>query len=259
MEDEKSVNSTIEENDKSEYGIRYEKPKAARYAEGIFCIVYLLFMIIVTYIGYRKYDRIADDQMLLRVSLRFGFAYMMGILLIIGDGFHLIPRIIIAFRGSMWKQHIFLGMGNLISSITITFFYNLILMLGDSVEFKETEYNYDIEKAILILTIIRFFVLLLPMNKWYTEEGSRKWAKIRNSFFVLIGILTIIGLAQVSANCYTMPVHFYLIIIILIILSFGFYLPVAIDGKKNPKLGMLMIPKTLCYMAMMGLIVFWPY
>ncbi len=236
-----------------------EKPKAARYAEGIFCIVYLLFMIVVTYTAYKEYDRIADDEMFLRHSLRFGFAYMMGMLLIIGDGFHLIPRIIIAFRGSMWKQHIFLGMGNMISSITMTFFYNLILMLGDSVEFNETEYNWNIEKAILILTIIRVIVLLMPMNKWYTEEGSRTWSKIRNSFFVLIGILTIIGLTQVSANCYTMPVHFYLIIIILIILSFAFYLPVAIDGKKNPKLGVLMMPKTLCYMAMMGIIVFWPY
>ncbi|MBQ8084638.1 MAG: hypothetical protein IJ232_00855 [Lachnospiraceae bacterium] len=33
-----------------------------------------------------------------------------------------------------------------------------------------------------------------------------------------------------------------------------FYLPVAIKGKENPKLGMLMIPKTICYMWMMGVI-----
>jgi hypothetical protein len=32
---------------------------------------------------------------------------------------------------------------------------------------------------------------------------------------------------------------------------------VAINGKKNPKLGMLMIPKTICYMIMLGVIAFW--
>ncbi|MBO6166172.1 MAG: hypothetical protein J6O17_07405 [Eubacterium sp.] len=150
MEEEKAVRETTEKIRKSEAEGRPEKPKAAGYAEGIFCIVYLLFMVVITYKGFREYDCIADDEMLFRHSLRFGFAYM-------------------------------------------------------------------------------------------------------------IGILAIIGLFNVMANAYTMPAYFYVIIILLIIFSFAFYLPVAIDGKRNPKLGMLMIPKTLCYMAMMGLIVFWPY
>ena len=33
-------------------------------------------------------------------------------------------------------------------------------------------------------------------------------------------------------------------------LSFLFYLPVAFGSKKHPKIGILMIPKTLCYVWM---------
>lgn len=39
---------------------------------------------------------------------------------------------------------------------------------------------------------------------------------------------------------------------IAILISFACYLPVVIWGKKNPKVGMLMIPKTCAYMWMIG-------
>ena len=234
------------------------KPKAARYAEGIFCIVYLLFVITIVCVSYKEYDRIAGDMNLHRQSLRFSFAFMMALLLLIGDGFHLVPRVIVAFRGSMRKQDLFLGLGNLISSVTMTFFYNVLLKMGDSVEYHESKYNMGIEKAILVFTIIRVCILLLPMNRWFSKEGSKTWAIIRNVFFVMIGVLTVVGFFRVIAYASTMPSTFYMIIIAMVILSFAFYLPVAIFGKENPKLGMLMMPKTLCYMAMLGIIVFWP-
>ena len=207
------------------------KPKVARYAEGIFCIVYLIFVVTIVCVSYKEYDRIAGDMNLHRQSLRFSFAFMMALLLLIGDGFHL---------------------------VTMTFFYNVLLKMGDSVEYHESKYNMGIEKAILVFTIIRVCILLLPMNNWFSKEGSKTWAIIRNVFFVMIGVLTVVGFFRVIAYASTMPSTFYMIIIAMVILSFAFYLPVAIFGKENPKLGMLMMPKTLCYMAMLGIIVFWP-
>ena len=41
---------------------------------------------------------------------------------------------------------------------------------------------------------------------------------------------------------------------ILITLSFLFYIPVALFARRKPALGMLMIPKTICYIL---LILFW--
>jgi hypothetical protein len=235
-------------------------PRAARYGEGTFCIIYLMFVIAIavyTSALYKGYSSLGEDVIFPAIGYRYGFGFMLAVLLGIGDAFHLIPRIIVCFKGSMWKQDFFLGLGSLISSITMTFFYNILIMLGDSLEYNELEYNYGIEEAILYLTIIRFLILLLPMNKWYTKEGSRKWAVIRNVPFIIIGILTVIGFLNVISNAYTMPAAFYMIIIVTVILSFIFYLPVAINGKKNPKLGMLMIPKTICYMIMLGVIAFW--
>ena len=40
---------------------------------------------------------------------------------------------------------------------------------------------------------------------------------------------------------------------ICILLSFIFYLPVALFAKNNPKLGMLMIPKTIMYIIIISL------
>ncbi len=37
---------------------------------------------------------------------------------------------------------------------------------------------------------------------------------------------------------------------VLVVLSFGFYIPVVLFARKRPMIGMLMIPKTICYIVM---------
>ena len=216
-----------------------EKPLAARLGEGIFCIIYLVYTTALVFIMKGKYDAgIAkvDDLYLIPEYVdiyRYSFGYMLAAILVFGDAFHLIPRIIVAFRGSMWKQDFFLGRGTCISSITITFFYNVLIGMGDTLEYSEEEYNFGIEQWILYLTIIRLIIMFMPFNGWYKREPNHRMAVLRNIPFVFIGVLTVF------------------------ILSFAFYLPVALHGKENPKLGMLMIPKTICYMIMLSLICFY--
>jgi len=240
-----------------------ERPLGARLGEGIFCVVYLIYTFTLVLLMKKKYEagialvgdiHIGSEYMYI---YKLGFGYMMGALLVGGDAFHLIPRIIVDFKGSMRKQDFFLGLGNLISSITMTLFYNVLMGMGDTLEYSETEYNLGIEKWILYLTVIRFFILLLPWNKWYTREPNPKWALIRNVPFACIGILTVIGYLRVLSNAHNYPTSFYVGIIILTILSFVCYMPVALHGRENPKLGMLMIPKTICYMILMSLICFY--
>ena len=235
------------------------KPLGARLGEAFFCVIYLVFMVIV--VAHMAGKTKGMTPMLGETPdyYRYAFGFLMGALLVGGDAFHLIPRIIIDIRGSMWKENVFLGAGSLISSITMTLFYNILIAMGDSMEYSPDEYNYGIEKAILVLTLIRIILLLFPQNKWYTKEPARKWAIIRNVPFVMIGILVVCGLFNVMKHAIHYPESFYLTIIIFVILSFAFYLPVAILGKEKPKLGMLMIPKTICYMIMMGVIAYGNY
>ncbi|MCR5213267.1 MAG: hypothetical protein K6E10_02555 [Eubacterium sp.] len=243
----------------------YKMPLPARIGEGVFCLVYLIFVISMAFLFRDKAREIINvinnsdlvDEMLRLQGLRYSFGFGLAVLLALGDAFHLVPRIIVAFKGDMNRKYFFLGLGNLISSITMTLYYNVLIGAGDSLEYSPSQYNYGIEKAILILSIIRIVVLLMPMNKWYTKEGDKKWAIIRNAIFSVIGILTVIGYINVIFHADNYSVAMYVNILIAVILSFLFYLPVAIYGREKPKLGMLMIPKTLCYMWMLLVLYMW--
>ena len=242
----------------SEKKIENAKPLGARLGEAGFCICYLVFVLIVAIFMHNKEVSLFAESGPSPDYYRYGFGFLMAALLGGGDAFHLIPRIIVNIRGNMWKKQTFLGAGNLISSITMTLFYNILIAMGDSMEYSPTEYNYEIEKAILVLTTARIILLLFPQNKWYSEEPVRKWAIIRNVPFAIIGLLTLVGLFNVISHANNYPAAFYVNIMIAVLLSFAFYLPVAILGKEKPKLGMLMIPKTMCYIWMMAVIAFWP-
>ena len=242
----------------SEKKIENAKPLGARLGEAGFCICYLVFVLIVAIFMHNKEVSLFAESGPSPDYYRYGFGFLMAALLGGGDAFHLIPRIIVNIRGNMWKKQTFLGAGNLISSITMTLFYNILIAMGDSMEYSPTEYNYEIEKAILVLTTARIILLLFPQNKWYSEEPVRKWAIIRNVPFAIIGLLTLVGLFNVISHANNYPAAFYVNIMIAVLLSCAFYLPVAILGKEKPKLGMLMIPKTMCYIWMMAVIAFWP-
>ena len=88
----------MEENNKS---------RGARYGEGAFCIIYLLFVWGIAIYLSEKYG-IAQNQgfEFCTKAFQYGFGFMMAVLLGVGDTFHLVPRIIVCFRGSMWKQEL---------------------------------------------------------------------------------------------------------------------------------------------------------
>lgn len=49
----------------------------------------------------------------------------MGLVVVFGDSFHLVPRILVAFNPS-GNYHVSLGLGKLVTSITMTFFYLIL-------------------------------------------------------------------------------------------------------------------------------------
>lgn len=236
--------------------ITEEKPLGARLGEAGFCIVYLIFIFYLAIWMSKASHEVVKYEVTRQEYYRYSFGFLMAFLLGGGDAFHLIPRIIVNIKGKMWKENVFLGAGNLISSITMTIFYNILIAWGDTLEYSKTKYNYWVELAVLILTFIRIVLLLFPQNKWNSKEPNRKWAIIRNVPFVLIGLLVIVGLFNVWAHAYNYAGSMYIILIVLVFFSFAFYLPVALFGKEKPKVGMLMIPKTICYMIMMAVIAF---
>ena len=233
-----------------------DKPIGARIGEAGFCILYLVTLIIFLFIIRGKWAAADNDSLYNPEFVRYRFAFLLTLLLLIGDSFHLIPRIIENLKGRTERLAFPLGLGNIISSVTMTIFYNVLMKAGDGMEYHHEAYNLWVEQTILWLTMIRIALLLFPQNAWFSPVGNRKWAVIRNVPFVLIGILTIIGYFGVIGNASNYPVSIFVQVIVAVALSFLTYLPVAIYGREKPKLGMLMIPKTMCYVWILAVLTF---
>jgi hypothetical protein len=183
-----------------------------------FEIIYLAFAAIAAVVLFYKHDYI------------FAVAVLF---LLFGDSFHIIPRILRTVRGGYEKA---LGIGNAITSITITVFY-VLLYFG---------VNSGGITAVIIFAAIRIILCLMPQNEWTAKNPPLSWAVIRNIPFMIIGVMT-------AVSCF---LHNLVAISVLIILSFLFYLPVVLWAKKKPKLGMLMLPKTAAYIAILAILAF---
>ena len=199
------------------------KPLPARLFEAFFCIGYLVF-VVVAFVHF--------------VSTHQSFPALMALFLGTGDAFHLVPRILNNLIGHFDKDEVYLGLGNMISSITMTVFYVIMAVYFDGARFG------ILMIVIYVCAIARIALCLFPQNNWLHREGNHEWSIIRNLPFVIVGLgVTILCLLT----------HRF-IMALLIVLSFGFYLPVVLWAKQKPMIGMLMIPKTICYILMLILL-----
>ncbi len=166
----------------------------------------------------------------------------MAIILGIGDSFHLIPRAIALLTDGLEANIYYLGIGKLITSITMTFFY-LIL-------YKAYRARYDIreervvEIALYTMAVIRILLTLLPQNQWTSLNPPLSFGILRNIPFAIIGLIIIILLYKASRKYEDAP---FKNMWLSIVLSFGFYIPVVLFSNTYPIIGALMIPKTLAY------------
>lgn len=78
------------------------------------------------------------------------------------------------------------------------------------------------------------------------------WGVIRNVPFVILGAI-IVWLYWQKRDAILRFRHVWL----LVTLSFAFYIPVAVWAGVAPMLGMLMLPKTVCYIVLIW--AFWMY
>ena len=207
------------------------KTKGKEIGETIFILAYLLFLLIISiaFFQNKKY-----------------YFLTMSLTLAVGDAIHLIPRTIKNIKGDFKNSDFYLGFGNQASSITMSIFYLFLtyffITFNEDLNsfFDSFMYmfnSFSLYNIVIYLVIIRIILCLLPQNNWYKKKSSQKWAIIRNIPFVVIGIISVI-LAFKNSLVY---------LGILILLSFLFYIPVVLFARKNKKIGMLMIPKTICY------------
>ncbi len=162
-------------------------------------------------------------------------AGVMALVLAGGDAFHLAPRIAAIWAGSEARFVRALGIGKFITSITMTAFYALLWHLGMRLIPGVHALWTDILYALLIIRV----ALCLPAdNRWLSEKPPVKWGVIRNVPFFLMGAQVAV-LFLMGDALPLMP--------LAILLSFLFYIPVVLFANEHPRIGMLMLPKTLAY------------
>lgn len=197
------------------------------YGEAIFDICYLIIAIVTgvyILVKYRnKLGRLMGSATLLLGS---------------GDAFHLVPRVLKNFIQYDFTAE--LGIGKLVTSVTMTIFYILMFYIYKN-KFK-VENTKKIELSIWILAIMRIILCMLPQNNWITNDSSVIIGIIRNIPFTIMGLIIIVLYYQKREECNEFK-HIW----INVLLSFLFYLIVVLGTTKVPTLGAFMIPKTVCY------------
>ncbi len=198
-----------------------------KYGESSFDILYLLTAIIC--------------GIVMLLLSQTGVTKKMGIatlILGIGDAFHLVPRVIKHFSDANLTAA--LGIGKLITSVTMTVFYVLMYYIWKDL-YGEPQQK---QTKVLIWTMffLRIALCLFPQNGWLKNSSNMLWGIIRNVPFTALGVIIVILFYKSRQK-----IRLFSFIWLYVTLSFIFYIPVAVGAGLLPILGMLMLPKTICY------------
>lgn len=196
--------------------------------ESIFDVCYLVFAIFSGIVLIRKAEGRKDIRLMGIATLLLGC----------GDAFHLIPRILNYWLAGDYTAA--LGIGKLITSLTMTVFYVLLEQIRINRYHDDQKQSYTY--LIWILSVIRIALCFFPQNAWTSAEAPVSWGIYRNIPFTLIGILTVY-LWYKDAKEDKIFRYLYL----AVLLSFAFYLIVVLFAHKIPFMGMFMLPKTVMY------------
>ena len=168
------------------------------------------------------------------------WAGVMALLLVGGDAFHLIPRIRVILSGDEESNRRALGRGKQITSITMTLFYVILYHIGTLIFAIPNAEVWAF--SVCLLAMVRIALCFLPQNRWTKRYPPVRWGILRNVPFFALG-------ATVAAMFFVFRKASpgLGLVWLALILSFAFYLPVVLWANRNPKIGMLMLPKTAVY------------
>ena len=200
--------------------------------ETLFDIVYLTTVITLGIMMIRKSK--GEKQYLL-----YG---IMAVTLGCGDAFHLVPRAIALCTTGLADYTAALGIGKLVTSITMTAFYVLLYYVWRA-RYKVSGKG-GVTAAVWVLSLSRVLLCLMPQNAWTSAAAPLSWGIYRNIPFALLGILIVVLFYRSAKEQNDRPFRF---LWLTVVLSFACYIPVVLFADSVPAVGILMIPKTCAY------------
>ncbi|MGM9613362.1 MAG: hypothetical protein ACI3XZ_07630 [Butyricicoccus sp.] len=200
--------------------------------ETLFDLVYLVTVITL---GIRMIQRHNGQKQ----YLLFG---VMAVTLGCGDAFHLVPRAVALCTTGLANYTTALGIGKLITSVTMTIFYVLLYYVWRA-RYRISGKN-GITAAVWVLSLARIALCLMPQNAWTSASAPLSWGIYRNIPFALLGLLIVILFYRSAKEN---DDHAFRFLWLTVVLSFACYIPVVLFADAVPLIGMLMIPKTCAY------------
>lgn len=205
-----------------------------RIGESIFDIVYLIAVILLGVIMFRTAK-----------TKQYKLFGIMAIVLGCGDAFHLIPRVYAMWTTGLLANTALLGIGQAITSITMTIFYVLLYHIWAIRYQVQRDGGYRI--VVYLLAAVRIILCLFPQNRWTSPDAPLSWGIYRNIPFTLLGLLILLLYFQRSRENSDRGLWWMWLAILI---SFGCYLPVVLFADTIPAIGALMMPKTCAYVWM---------
>ena len=175
-------------------------------------------------------------------ELQYRLFGAMAITLGCGDAFHLIPRAVALCTTGLESYTAALGIGKLITSITMTAFYVLLYDVW-CCRYRITG-KKGLTIAVWTLAALRVVLCLMPQNAWTSAEAPLSWGIYRNIPFTILGALIVVLFYRSAKETGDRPFRF---LWLTVVISFGCYLPVVLFADRIPAVGMLMIPKTCAF------------
>lgn len=98
---------------------------------------------------------------------------MMAIVLGCGDAFHLVPRAIALCTTGLENYTAALGIGKMITSVTMTLFYVLLYYVW-RLRYQE-EKRQELTITVWVLALLRIILCLMPQNAWLSAKAPLSW------------------------------------------------------------------------------------
>ena len=151
--------------------------------ETLFDIVYLTLVITV---GFRMMTKGRKEK-------QFFLFGMMAVILGTGDAFHLLPRAYALCTTGLKNFTAALGIGKLVTSITMTVFYVLLYYVW-RVRYS-VQGGSGLSASILLLAVLRVVLCLFPQNEWTSADAPLSWG--------YTGIFRLYCLEPLSLSCFS--------------------------------------------------------
>jgi hypothetical protein len=135
------------------------------------------------------------------------------------------------------------GLGALSTAVTVTIFYALML------EMWRARFNQQyglFGYLLLAAAVVRLLIMIPPANEWNNVVPPQPWSMYRNLPLMLQGLgVAFLFLRDARAA----QDRTFTWIGVMILVSYACYTPVIFFVQQVPIIGMLMIPKTMAYVA----------